>query len=132
MIAWDAGGLIALLRMERGASAARRLVRAHHPENHIHSINLFEIYYGLERESGVVNAERALNLLTRLGIQVHEDMDTAFWKDAAHVKVTHHMSVADAFAIAMARRLNVSLVSTDHHELDAVHAAGTCRVLFVR
>lgn len=42
------------------------------------------------------------------------------------------MSLGDTFAVALARRLNCPLISTDHHELDAIHAAGVFKVAFIR
>lgn len=132
MIVWDAGALIALLRFEPGASAARRLVRAHHGQNFIHAVNLYEIYYGFSRAAGGPTAERALSVLDGIGIQARDDLDVAFLKDAAHLKVTHKMSVSDSFGLALARRLNAPFASTDHHELDAVDAAGLCSILFIR
>ncbi len=132
MTGWDAGPLIALLRLEPGASATRRLIRAHAPDNFIHAINLYEIYYGFLRDTDHATAERAVAILLGLGLQIRRDMDEDFWKDAAEIKATHRLSVADSFAVALARRLKTALVSTDHHELDAINAAGVCSVIFVR
>lgn len=80
----------------------------------------------------VSTAERAINILLETGIDVREDMDAALWKDAGNLKVQYRLSVADTFAVALARRSSCSLISTDHHELDAINSAGTCQVVFVR
>ncbi len=60
------------------------------------------------------------------------DFDRDFLRDAAFVKNAHKMSFADSFAVALARRLDCELISTDHHELDAVDAAGVCKLHFIR
>ena len=39
---------------------------------------------------------------------------------------------ADAFALALAERLSVPLVTTDHHEFDAVERKGHVRFLWLR
>jgi predicted nucleic acid-binding protein len=41
-------------------------------------------------------------------------------------------SSADAFALALAEHLNVPLVTTDHHEFDAVERKGSFRFLWLR
>jgi len=132
LIVFDAGALVALARLEAGALVVRQLLRAHAGSCTIHAVNLLEIHYGFERDRGAAYAERMLQLIDRAGVQTRDDLDRAFLKDASHIKAAHKMSLADTFGIALARRLNAPLVSTDHHELDAVDAAGVCRVLFIR
>ena len=77
-------------------------------------------------------AERVWDIADRSGVIQRNDFDRDFLRDAAFIKNTHKMSFADTFGIALARRLNCALVSTDHHELDPVHAAGVCNVIFIR
>jgi len=132
MIVLDAGAIMALCKREQGAFAVRRLLAVHHPEVFIHAVNSLEIFYNIEREFGRPYAERVWNLMDKNDIQTRADVDRDFLRDAAFVKVAHKMSLADSFAVALARRLNCALVSTDHHELDAVHAAGVCNVVFIR
>lgn len=131
MIVFDAG---ACRSGQAGAGRAvvRQLLRAHAGGCCIHAVNLLEIHPGFERDKGAAYAERMLQLIDRAGVQTRNDLDQAFLKDASHVKAAHKMSLADTFGIALARRLNVPLVSTDYHELDAVDAAGVCQVLFIR
>ena len=40
------------------------------------------------------------------------------------MKVEERISFADAFALALAERLNIPLITTDHHEFDAVEQKG--------
>jgi predicted nucleic acid-binding protein len=132
MIVLDAGAMMALCKRENGAFNMRRLLEAHRPEVLVHAVNSLEIFYGIEREFGRPYAERVWNLMDKNDIQTRSDFDRPFLCDAAFVKNSHKMSLADSFAVALARRLNCALVSTDHHELDPVHAAGVCNVIFVR
>ena len=132
MIALDAGAPMALFKREEGAAEMRRLLRAHREETFIHAVNFLEIFYNTEREFDRARAERVWDIVDRLKIQVRHDFDRDFLRDASFVKTQHKMSLADCFAVALARRLNCPLVSTDHHELDAIHAAGVCSVLFIR
>ncbi len=132
MIVLDANALIAIFNREAGAVNARRLLRQHRGETWIHAVNFYEVFYGYERDVNRAFAERIWANLDNAKIQVCNDLDRPFLRDASFVKTSHKMSFADSFAVALARRLNCSLVSTDHHELDAVHAAGVCNVIFIR
>jgi PIN domain nuclease of toxin-antitoxin system len=132
VIVFDAGALIALARLEPGALIVRQLLRAHAGGCVIHAVNLLEIHYGFEREKDTAYAERILQLIEQAGVETRGDFDLAFLKDASLIKTTHKLSLADTFGVALARRLNAPLVSTDHHELDAINSAGVCQVLFIR
>jgi hypothetical protein len=46
--------------------------------------------------------------------------DDAFIQRVGVMKVEERISSIDAFALALAERLNIPLVTTDHHEFDAV------------
>jgi hypothetical protein len=48
------------------------------------------------------------------------------------IKVEERPSFADAFALALAERLNIPLVTTDHHEFDAIERKGHFRFLWLR
>jgi predicted nucleic acid-binding protein len=48
------------------------------------------------------------------------------------IKVEERVSFADAFALALAERLSAPLVTTDHHEFDAVEQKGHFRFLWLR
>lgn len=132
MIVLDSGAFLAMIKRESGASQMRRLLREHRGETFIHAAQLLEIYYGIQGGFGVPRAERVWVIADKNYVIQRNDFDRDFLRDAAFVKLMHKMSFADSFAVALARRLNCALVSTDHHELDAVYAAGVCSVLFIR
>ncbi len=48
------------------------------------------------------------------------------------IKVEERVSYADAFALALAERLHLPLVTTDHHEFDAIEQKGHFRFLWLR
>lgn len=132
MIVLDANALIAIFNGEPGAVNARRLLREHRGQTWIHAVNFYEVFYGYERDKGRAFAERIWRNIDNAEIQICNDLDRSLLRDASFVKSTHKMSFADSFAVALARRLSCPLVSTDHHEFDAVKAAGVCDVLFIR
>lgn len=60
-------------------------------------------------------------------------MDPAFWQSVGQLKVNPgKLSLADSFAVALAMRLGATLVTSDHHELDALVPLGLCPILFIR
>lgn len=57
----------------------------------------------------------------------------ADWEDAAWIKADYRrVSLADCFGLALARRMRGSFVTTDHHEMEPIKAAGICPVGFIR
>ena len=42
------------------------------------------------------------------------------------------MSLADAFALALAASMDIELVTSDHHEFDPLAGQGAARFLFIR
>ena len=136
MIVFDAGVLIALLKHEKGGAEVRKILRESPGECYIHAINLYEIYYSFLRTDGPIYAERAIQLILRIGLIVNEDMDEDLRRDAADFKIGHSMSVCDTFLLALGRRLNAEVLSTDHHELDPLEplaaSLGLAGLRFIR
>jgi len=58
------------------------------------------------------------------GLLLRDDMDAGFWKKAGHLKARGRISLADAFAVALAEREQAILVTSDHQEFDPLLAAG--------
>jgi PIN domain nuclease of toxin-antitoxin system len=128
----DACAMIALLRREPGEDVV--WARLSDPVNtcFAHAINLCEVYYDFRRDAGKAAAEGAVSDLKALGVVERNDLDEAFWKEAGRLKARGKISLADCFAVTLTNRLAGSLLSSDHHELDAIAAAGTCPVIFIR
>jgi predicted nucleic acid-binding protein len=128
----DACTMIALLRREPGED----VVWAHlsDPNNtcFAHAINLCEVYYDFHRDAGAAAAENAIEDLKALKVIERSDFDEAFWKDAGKLKARGKVSLADCMAITLTNRLGGVLLTSDHHELDAVAAAGVCSITFIR
>ena len=83
-------------------------------------INVGEVLYVTERLRGTSGARTVVGLLDSLAIRV-VDAGRGLTFDAAHVKANHKLSYADAFAVALARRLNGILITGDP-EFRAVEA----------
>jgi predicted nucleic acid-binding protein len=123
---FDANAMIAFLNDEPGADIVEALLTE--PA----AVNLAEVFYWSVRNDGEAKALMAYTGLRAVGIQPRADMDEEFWQDAAGYKAIHRMSLADAFAIALTNRVDGELITSDHHELDPVAAAGVCPIRFFR
>jgi predicted nucleic acid-binding protein len=88
--------------------------------------------YDFHRDAGEAAAENAIEDLKALKVIERGDFDEAFWKDAGKLKARGKVSLADCMAITLTNRLGGMLLPSDHHELDAVAAAGVCSITFIR
>ncbi len=128
----DANAMIAMLYDEPGADVVESLLKQQGAVCWAHAINLCEVFYAVVRSNGESKAQASLAGLKALGIRTRADMDDQFWQDAGRIKAAHRLSLADAFAVALARKVNGELVTSDHHELDPLAQAGVCQINFFR
>jgi predicted nucleic acid-binding protein len=128
----DSTAMIAYLVGEPGAD----VVETHLLDNTAvcvaHAINLCEVYYHTYRQSGEVAAETAIETLANIGIRANDDLDDGLWRQAGKIKGSHRLSIADALAIALTLKLGGEFITSDHHELDPLAAAGVCHIKFFR
>jgi predicted nucleic acid-binding protein len=70
--------------------------------------------------------------LLALPFDLRRDSDDEFIQRVGVIKVEERVSFADAFALALAERLALPLITTDHHEFDAVEKKGHFRFVWLR
>ena len=128
----DACAVIAYLRQEAGAEVLKELIERPHTFLAMHVCNLGEVYYDFFRDDGLAAAQTAWANALALPLALRRDTDDAFIQRVGVVKVTERVSFADAFALALAERLQVPLRTTDHHEFDAIEQKGVWRFLWLR
>jgi predicted nucleic acid-binding protein len=128
----DACAVIAYLRGEPGAEVLKRIIESPRSLLAMHVCNLGEVYYDFLRADGVEAAEMAWINTLELPLELRRDMDDAFIKRVGTIKIEEKVSFADAFALGLAERLQVPLVTTDHHEFDPIERKGRLRFLWLR
>jgi predicted nucleic acid-binding protein len=129
----DASALIAYLRGEQGAEIVESVLMDRNNECTAHAINLCEVFYEFMRAENEETALNAIADLSSVGLVIRNDMDFPFWQTAARIKAKYRrVSLADCLAIALADRLGCEIVTSDHHEFDALVDQGVCRVMFIR
>ena len=128
----DACAVIAYLRQEPGADVLKALIELPTTFMAMHVCNLGEVYYDFFREDGLAAAQTAWTHTLILPLELRREADDAFIQRVGIIKVEERVSFADAFALALAERLSIPLVTTDHHEFDAVERKGRFRFLWLR
>ncbi len=124
--------MIAFLDNEPGADVVEAVLTEPSSTCFAHIFNLTEVYYIYFRRGGLPMAEDAIESLIAVGITVREDNDANFWKAAAMFKASHPMALPDAFCLALAVRMNGTIVTSDHNELDPIVPLGIAPILFIR
>jgi len=119
----DACALIAYLSDEQGAEvvsgylqqAANGLVSVF-----MNKLNLLEVYYGLYRECGKEFADKILFEITQSNIEIIEIISDYVFFEAGRLKASYKISLADSIVLAEATVRNATVLTSDHHEFDAV------------
>jgi predicted nucleic acid-binding protein len=114
-IALDSFAVLAYLQAEKGAQQVKELL--HQAANgqlsvQMTVINLGEVYYITSRVYGQERAEEVLAMLKHLPIKLVV-ADEELTLEASRIKAKHPLSYADAFAVALAQRHGVSVVTGD-------------------
>ncbi|MGH9786488.1 MAG: type II toxin-antitoxin system VapC family toxin, partial [Terriglobia bacterium] len=107
--------LLDLLLNRAGAGQIAKLVKqaaAGEIRILISIINWGEVYYVVWRNQGLAAAERVLQQIAALPIQVI-NTDSELTKLAASFRVRYHLPYADGFAAALAQEQNATLVTGD-------------------
>ena len=114
-IALDSFAVLAYLQAEKGAQQVKELL--HQAANgqlsvQMTVINLGEVYYITSRVYGQERAEEVLAMLKHLPIKLVV-ADEELTLEASRIKAKHPLSYSDAFAVALAQRHGVSVVTGD-------------------
>lgn len=131
----DACAIIAFIKLEPGYERVASCfdeVDVGMARMHLHAATLYEVYYQYLRDEGMPVAEKIWQDVLSMPVTLHHTFDEAFLKQAAEFKARHKMSVADSFLLSQAKRLDASVITSAHHEFDAVERAGLCRFTWMR
>lgn len=130
---FDASALLAYLKDEPGSVKTAALLAETGVPRLVHAVNLCECYYHLMRHNNEQVANEAVVDLIGTGLVAREDLDALFWHDTARLKAEiSHASLADCFAVALARRIGGTVVTADHPAFEAAAAREHCSVHFIR
>ena len=111
----DSFALIAYLRDEPGADKVEGLLHkaaTRHDPLHMTEVNYAEVQYIIIRKNGLAGWEAAAASLVSLPITFHP-VTRELADIAARLKASHPISLAGAFAAALAKTQNAELVTGD-------------------
>lgn len=113
----DSWALIAFFEDEPAADAVEEILNQGAQEKHrlfLTSANWAEVYYSTMREVSQAAAEAHAAAIANLPIEiVGIDSDLKLARQAAIYKATYRLSLADAFAAALAKEKKAELVTGD-------------------
>lgn len=111
----DSHALLAYFRQEPGGERVKELLHkaatADRPL-HMTEVNYSEVNYMIRKKDGDDAWEEAARILEALPVEFHP-VTRALADQAAIYKAAHHMSLADAFAAALAREKKAELITGD-------------------
>jgi predicted nucleic acid-binding protein len=119
----DACALLALLRDESGADVVADIINAANNgeiDLSMHKANLLEVYYDIYRSVGKEKADEVMAEIKGRPIIILSDISDAIFEEAGRLKASYKVSFADTFALATASVTDAALLTTDHHEMDAI------------
>ena len=130
----DACALIALTNKEKGAEIVTDILReANQGKSQLfmNRVNLYEVYYGFYRENG---KDYALNVIKHVECSpiLIAEFDREIFLEAGRLKATYRLSLADSIVIAQAIILKGSILTSDHHEFDAVEGNENLQFKWIR
>ena len=130
--ALDACAMLAYLQQEAGGELVANTLNDTTVSCYAHAVNMVEVYYHYLRVFDEAAASKAITALKNDGVIAREDLDEDFWKSVANLKARGRISLADCFCIALAQRLGGEVVTTDHHEFDALVPLNLVPIQFIR
>jgi PIN domain nuclease of toxin-antitoxin system len=120
----DACAMIAYLRGEPGGNVVDGLLNTSSDTCYAHAINLLEVYYDFIRKHDEPTARQALQDLAADGVVTRRDMSQPFLLQVGQLKARGRISLPDCFCIVLAQSLAGQVVTSDHHEFDALVPLG--------
>ena len=114
-LVFDSWAVLAYLEGEVSSQEVADLIAGAHEGRvpmYMSSVNAGEVWYIIAREASEAEADRAVDDLTRLGIELI-DTNWPLVRTAATFKARHKMSYADCFAAALAKDRKSDLVTGD-------------------
>lgn len=98
-----------------------------------HAVNLCEVYYDFCRASGEAVAREALQDLETAGVMRREDISSEFCRAVGSLKASQRrISLADCFALTLAKQLSATVLTSDRHELGGLADKGDYKIVFIR
>jgi len=127
----DACALIAFFNEEEGADIVENVL-LHHDLCLMSIINVYEVCYDAAKIAGVDEGIKIYDEIQQMPIKIIKVIGKELLKEAMYFKANYKISVADSFALGLAKVNQAALVSGDHHEFDIIEKAGELKFNWFR
>jgi PIN domain nuclease of toxin-antitoxin system len=127
----DACAVLALIKEEQGINIARSAIESD-AETFLHSVTFLEIYYNLMKEFGTDSANLFYKNISQTNITIIYEITEDVIKNAGYFKSKYKISLGDSFVLATAKLHNAKIISSDHHEFDAIEKIEDIGFLWIR
>jgi predicted nucleic acid-binding protein len=133
---FDACALIAHFAKENGADNVRNILKdAIDDENtkiYMNKINLLEVYYDVIKAYNEQEADKMLEIVKQMPIEIISELKDGILKKAGQLKVKYKISLADSIALAETIIMNGLLVTSDHHEFEPIEKIENIKINWFR
>ena len=131
----DACALIALLAHESGADKVASVYKEANTGNAkiiMNTVNLLEVYYDFYRTYDKKTADDMLINVETSAVDIITEIDKAILTEAGRLKASYKISLADSFVLAQATVTGGVLLTSDHHEFDAIETKEPIHFMGIR
>jgi predicted nucleic acid-binding protein len=126
----DASAILAHLRGEEHSEFVSEIIVDRRHRCFVHAANWSEVYYRTEQDFGQEVADRVMRELAADRVRLRDDTDIVFWTVSSNIKAVGRISLPDCMCIALALRLDATVVTKDHATFEPFSEIGLCPVLF--
>ena len=127
----DACAVLALIKEEQGADIVKNVVEDS-DDVFLHAVTFLEVYYNVIKEFGLNDANAFFRWITRTGIEIIYEITEETIKCAGYFKSKYKISLGDSFVLASAKLRGAKIISSDHHEFDAIQNQENIDFLWIR
>ena len=132
----DACALIAYFAKENGAETIKEILKqAIDDKNTIvfmNKINLLEVYYNVIKSYNVQEADRMIETVKKMPIEVIQELSDTVLKKAGYFKSKYKISLADSIVLVESIIRNGTLITSDHHEFKPIEQYENIKIKWYR
>ena len=131
----DACALIALLRDEPGADVVEGVFKQALEKTAtivMNKLNLLEVYYDTCRLYDKRTADMVFEDIQQLPVVIQSELTDEVLKEAGRLKASYKISIADSVVLAEALVSGGALLTSDHHEFEAVEKSEKIKFHWIR
>ena len=132
----DACALIAYFTKENGSEKVKEILKQAIDDKNtkvfMNKVNLLEVYYNIIKTYNEQEADKMLETVREMPIEVIQELDDTILKRAGLLKSKYKISLADSIALAESIIRSGTLVTSDHHEFEPIEQYENIKIKWYR